>query len=172
MMTLTAKDAIRLKRIGMGVAIATAVGGYVYYDYSTTQAEQAKLTADKAVSVLSPGTQEAWIAYVDRRVAAAVQPRAGAVALIDMFSEVLQRETLVSRNTPYQVRCDLIMGVSVEFGYGNNSVNVPIYGVRLFNLKAEKAPPLGVIKSSIAAVNLSRTLCERISVSLSRIMLP
>jgi hypothetical protein len=171
MMALTATDAMRLKRVAMGVAIAAAVGGYFYYDYSTTQAKKAKLEVNMAVSVLPPGTQEAWIAYVDRRAAAAVQPRAGAVALTGMFNGVLQKATLGSRNTPYQVRCGPIIGASVTFGYGDDSVMVPIYG-GFSNREAEKAPPLGVIKSSVAAENLSRTLCERISVSLSRIMLP
>ena len=63
------------------------------------------------------------------------------------------------------------MESSVEFGYGENSVTVPIYGW-LIGPDAESPPPLGVIGSSIAAANLSKTLCEHISLSLSKIVPP
>ena len=62
------------------------------------------------------------------------------------------------------------MESSIEFGYGENSVSVPIYG--WFDRNAENPPALGVIVSSVAAANLSRTLCERISLSLSKIVQP
>ena len=63
------------------------------------------------------------------------------------------------------------MESSVEFGYGDNSVTVPIYGWSV-DWQAESPPPLGVIESSVAAADLSRMLCEHISVSLSKIVSP
>lgn len=142
------------------------VGGMVYYAYSERQrslAEQAKLTIDKAVSELLPGTQDAWIAYVERRVAAAVQSRSGAIS-VTQYDETI----FVSRNTPFKVRCSPSSG-SIEFGYGENAVTVPVYG--WFDDR-DAEPPLGVISSSVAAANLSKTLCERISASVSKIVQP
>jgi hypothetical protein len=147
-----------------------AVCGIVYYAYSEKQkslAEQAKLNFDTAVSVLPPGTQEAWIAYVERRVAAAIQPKPGAISVTSLLDET----TFVSRNTPFKVSCSPGTGGLVEFGYGENSVTVPIYGL-LVDREAERAPPLGVIQRSVAAAELSRTLCGRISAALSGIVQP
>ena len=145
-----------------------AVVGIVYYAYSEKQksiAERAQLNRDKAVSVLPPGTEEAWIAYVDGRIAASIQSRAGAISVLDTSNET----TFVSRNTPYKVSCSPITGGSVVFGYGDDSITVRIYD--LF-YPVSQSPHLGVIASSIAAANLSKTLCERISESTSKIMLP
>jgi hypothetical protein len=150
--------------------ICVAVCGVVYYAYSEKQksvAEQAKLNFDKAVSDLPPGTKEAWIAYVERRVAAAIQLKAGAISVTSVSDET----TFVSRNTPFKVSCNPGTGGLVEFGYGENSVTVPIYGL-LVDRQTESSPPLGVIQTSVAAANLSRTLCKRISAALSKIVQP
>jgi hypothetical protein len=147
-----------------------AVCGIVYYGYSEKQkslAQQAKLNFDTAVSVLPPGTQEAWIAYVERRVAAAIQSKAGAISVTSLLDET----TFVSRNTSFKVSCSPSTGGSVEFGYGENSVTVPIYGW-LVDRDAESPPPLGVNRSSVAATNLSRILCERIAASINKIVQP
>jgi hypothetical protein len=147
-----------------------AVGGIAYYAYSDKQrslAEQAKLNVDRAVSELPPGAQDAWIAYVERRVAAAIQSKAGAISVTSVPDET----TFVSRNTPFKVSCSPSTGGLVEFGYGENSVSVPIYGW-LDDREAESAPPLGVIESSVAAAALSKILCERISATLSKLVQP
>jgi hypothetical protein len=148
-------------------AIAFALIYYVYDARQSTLALQARRDLDKAVNVLPLGTQEAWIGYVDRRVAAAIQLKAGALLVADLSDE----PKYLSRNTPYQVSCSPIMGGSIEFGYGENSTTVPIYGVLLDHSKVEKAPLLGVAESSIAAANLTKALCERITVSLTRLLL-
>jgi hypothetical protein len=154
------------------IVLASIIAGacaLFYYLHSSNQKaleDQAKLNADKAVNVLASGVEEAWTAYVDRRVAAAIQVKAGAISVTDDSNET----RFVSRNTPYQVKC-APMESSVEFGFGDNSVTVPIYGW-LVDREAESPPPLGVIESSVAAASLSRMLCERISVSLSKIVSP
>jgi len=150
---------------------AVVASGLIYYVSSARQntiAMQARLDLDKAVSILPLGTQEAWIEYVDRRVAAAIQLRSGTISVADLSDE----SKYVSRNTPYQVSCSPVMGGSIEFGYGDNSITVPIYGVLLDRSKAESPPPLDVTNSSLAAANLSRALCERIAISLNKILLP
>ena len=154
--------------IALAFIVAGACALFYYVDSSNKKAleDQAKLNADKAVNVLASGIEAAWTAYVDRRVAAAIQVKAGAISVTDDSNEA----RLVSRNTPYQVKC-APMESWVEFGYGDNSVTVPIYGW-LVDRDAESPPPLGVIGSSIAAANLSKTLCEHISLSLSKIVPP
>jgi hypothetical protein len=155
-----------------GIMLASIIAGacaVFYYVHSADQKaleDQAKLNADRAVNVLALGTEEAWTAYVDRRVAAAIQIKAGAILATDDSNEA----RFLSRNTPYQVKC-APMESSVEFGYGDSSVTVPIYGW-LVEREAESRPALGVIESSVAAASLSRKLCERISVSLSKIVSP
>jgi hypothetical protein len=79
--------------------------------------------------------------------------------------------TSISRNTPFKVSCDPVLGGRVDFGYGENSVSVPIYGYLQEN-DAESAPPLQVSKWSEAAAGLSQTLCERISESILRALNP
>jgi hypothetical protein len=142
------------------------VGVIVYYSYSERQkslAELAKLKIDMEVSELLPGRQDAWIAYVERRVAAAIQSRAGAISVTQHDETIV-----VSRNTPFKVRCSPGSG-SIEFGYGENAVTVPVYG--WFDDR-DAEPALGVIRSSVAAANLSKTLCERISDSMNKIVQP
>jgi hypothetical protein len=56
-------------------AVIGAVSYYAHASYQKALANEAKLKADRAVNQLTPGTQEAWTAYVDRRVAAGL-PRA------------------------------------------------------------------------------------------------
>ncbi len=84
------------------------------------QNELAKLTAANAVSVLPFGTQEAWVAYVDRRFAEAIQFKAGAISVNDKSHEA----KFISLNTPYQVSCSPALGGSVEFGYGDGAVKL------------------------------------------------
>lgn len=149
-------------------AVAFALIYYAYDARRATLAVQARRDLDKAVTVLPPGTQEAWLEYVDRSMADAIQSKAGALLVTGLSDE----SKYLSRNTPYQVSCDPIMGGSIEFGYGENSTTVPIYGLLLDHKKIEKAPLLGVAESSIAAANLTKVLCERITASLTRLLLP
>jgi hypothetical protein len=149
-------------------AISLALIYYVYDARQSKLALQAKWDLDKAVNVLPPGTQEAWLEYVDRRMAVAIQSKAGALFVTGLSDE----PKYLSRNTPYQVSCYPNMGGSIEFGYGENSTTVPIYGLMLDDKKTEKAPLLGVADSSIAAANLTKILCERIAASLTRLLLP
>jgi hypothetical protein len=152
------------------VIIIVAVCGSAYFIHSSQQkllAEKAKLNFERSVDVLSPGTEDAWISYVERRVAAVMQFKVGAISINNSISEA----TYVSRNTPYRVSCDPITGGTVEFGYGENPVMVSIYGL-VVDGEAEAAPPLGVSSSSVAAAKLSRRLCERIVILVSKIAQP
>src|SRR5258707_2487 len=82
--------------------ISVLATGLYYYAHSADEkalADQAKLNADRAVNVLPPGIEDAWIAYVERRVAVAIQPKAGAISVTSSPDET----TLVSRNTPFKV---------------------------------------------------------------------
>jgi hypothetical protein len=153
-----------LSALVVGIGLSAYFGWQAKLSAEATRRE--KLEADKAVLALPAGTEEAWLAHVDRRLATAIQSQAGAFAVTS--GPGLSDETkLVSRNTPYQVTCSPYFGGSVEFGSGDNSVVV-----RIFDFLADKtvddAPLLGVSKQSIAASDLSRTLCARISAALSR----
>src|SRR5690348_14006621 len=55
-------------------AIAFALIYYVCDVQQSKLAVQAKRDLENAVTVFSQGTQEAWIGYVDRRIAATIQP--------------------------------------------------------------------------------------------------
>ena len=149
-------------------AIVVVLGGGMYACNERENAARQKLRADMAVSVLPPGVEEAWIRYVDRRLHAAVRPSGSALAVVGLLDLARDSTTLVSLNTPYKVSCDPMAGGSIEFGYGDSGILVPVYGAMAF--RAEPAPELGVIKSSVAAKALSRTLCERISMSLRRMI--
>ena len=150
------------------IIVASIVAGacaLFYFAHSSNHdapVDKAKLDADRAVDVLPRGTLEAWMAYVDRRITATIQPQVGSISVTDVANET----TFVSRNTPYRIKCTPMEG-SVEFGYGDNSITV-----ELFEGEDESPPALGVIKSSVAAANLSRTLCQHISQSLNKLVSP
>ena len=156
----------RISQVAIVGTIVAALAYYAYTNHKNTLAEQAKLQTDMAVSVLPPGTQQAWIAYVDRRVADSIQTRSGSLLIKGMSDSAMRQATIVSRNTPYRLTCSTILGSSVEFGYGESAVIVPIYGAMLFGPATEKPPELGVIRSSVAATELSRFLCDHISARL------
>lgn len=153
-----------------------AVVGTGYYAYSAKQksfAEQAQLKRDRAVSVLSPDTQESWLAYVDQKISGSIQSRAGGLALLNTLDESTpdpyDETTLVSRNTPYKVTCSPVAGGSIVFGYGDDATTVRIYDLN--SPAAHNQPALEVATSSIAAAKLSKILCERVSISMSKIIL-
>lgn len=155
----------------LGLAAVVGVIIFFYNNQQRIAADKAKLELEKAVSVLPPGVEEAWFAYVDRRLAKAIQRRSGSVLVAGMIDGAMNQTTFVSSNTPYKVTCSPLLGASVEFGHGEGVTSVPIYGILVWNHSAEGKPPeLGVHESSVAAIALSKRLCDRISQSVSRIL--
>lgn len=146
----------------------------------------AEIAAAKAVSVLPAGTEEAWLAYVDRRIAATLHRSGSVVQLTGGVNDIMGKTAYVSVNSPYEVSCFAGQG-SLTFGYGHASVFCPngdepeidndftvaVYGyVTNADPSAEKSPPLEVSKLSAAARNLDKTLCKRIAERVQEIMTP
>jgi hypothetical protein len=143
----------------------------------------AEVAAEKAVSVLPPGTEAAWLAYVDRRIASTLHRTGNMIQITDGLNAMLGMTQYVSANSPYEVSCDMLEG-SLAFGYASSvtcgdsgepesdsDYKVDIYGsVTNADPSAEKAPPLGVSEHSIAAAHLNKVLCQRIAERVQEIM--
>jgi hypothetical protein len=146
-------------------ALACLFGGYHFFKTESEKNAQieAKLQEDQAVEVLPAGTEARWISYVELRMIDAVRVEQGLIKVIALGDRISRSTTLISRNTPYRIRCSPDLEISIEFGFGDDTITVPVLGVLARN---ENAPPLGVIKTSKAAEKLSRILCERVGIML------
>ena len=149
-------------------AILTAALYYVDAKRTEQRLEADELKAALSVSVLPAGTEEAWSAYVDRRIAATMQREGRVIHVVGMLDRILSKTTIVSANSPYAISCDPL-GAGIQFGYGDDAIKVSVFGV-LAEISAEKAPALGVNPRSIAAVQLREHLCRRISARVQAIM--
>lgn len=135
------------------------------------EAADKSLALTKAVRVLPPGTEAAWMSYVDRQLASAIERDGDAVRIAALADNILGKTTIVSRNAPYSIDCDPSTGAAVWFfGPGDNSIMVPIFGATRIETREATPPPLGVDAGSIAARHLTNVLCERISSRLQEIM--
>ena len=152
------------------VAMVAVIAGLAYCNNIQQKNDRAAhdLEAAKAVAVLAPGVEEAWLAYVDRRVAATMHRIGTNVRVTGMLEELTSQTTIVSANSPYQISCDRIGG-SVTFGYGEDATSVSIFGL-LLSPSAEKPPALGVHPDSIAAKILREKLCLRLSERVQAVM--
>lgn len=153
------------------ITAALVVVGAVYYfksesDKSAVAATRFKIA--RAVEQLPPGTEDAWLAYVEKRFGERIRLVDGVVYVQGAADRSLQQTTIVSRNSPFHISCNPIFGASVEFAVGFKTVTVPIY--RLLDADDQKAPPLEVVATSIAGEKLSKKLCERISALMIPIM--
>ncbi len=160
---------MKFRTLVQGLFVVAAVGvGYFFYkiEIEYRAGVEAKLRADQAVEALPPGTEAAWVAYIEQRVAASIQAEQGSIRVVGRGYQVLKSTKLLARNTPYQVKCSPL-GISVEFGHGENAITVPISGVLVID---GKEPALGVIASSKAAERLSRVLCERVGLLVREIL--
>lgn len=157
--------------IGFVAAVAAVTSGYLLVSQTREGAKRNELAlqAELAADTLPAGTEAAWMAYVLRRLNVAMQPVGDTIKVADMFADTVDRSIFVSRNTPYTFSCDPIMGASVEFGQGDTSILVPIYGAMLLD-GAEPPPPLDVHPDSVAAKALSNALCERLVIGVQAIM--
>ena len=142
--------------------------------------------ARDAVSVLPQGTEDAWDAYVDRRLAATLHRSGSTIQLLGGVNEMMGKTVLLSVNSPYQILCEF-GGGSIKFGYAQQAMTCPngeeaeidddnsvyIYGAFAdSDPSAEKPPPLGVYGQSIAAKELQKRLCQRIADKVQAIMAP
>jgi hypothetical protein len=133
--------------------------------------EQAE-SAARAVRTLPPGVVDAWGAYVDRRIAATISLKDGAIHLTEGKGPAGPVSSLPD-NTPFEVDCDTLAGGAVRFGEeGQAGIAAPIFGSVVTDQTAEKPPPLGVNPASVAASMLSSTLCERILIDVQSIVKP
>jgi hypothetical protein len=171
--------------------LAVLAVGLLIYLHNKSEAEKAQAMA-RAVKALPAGTEQAWIAYVDHRLAGAIERRGGSVRIAVANQEVLSRDPAVglifgsdehrlSLNTPYHIICDTVTGGVVEFGVRDDvdgPIEVSIWGMGPYSalapiapvLLTEKAPSLSVDKQSVAAARLSEKLCDRVSARLHEIM--
>lgn len=163
--------------------IAAIVAVLALLSYGLLQirnAQDQKLALARAVSILPPGTEAAWVAYVDGRLAKTIRRRGDSVLVVQFEDQLLGTNTVVSPTTPYKVSCDWAIGAVVWFGtkevewegkkmmlLQDSSIMVQVAGALA---PPEEAPALGVDAESIAANHLSELLCERISARLREIM--
>ena len=150
-------------------AFLAFIGYSVYEDHRQAAIEAAysqKRATQKAVSVLPPGVETAWNAYLDRQFARAIQPQGDVVRVRDSTTELTSATILVSRNSPYQVDCDPFNGGKIEFGQGDNATSINVYGLAT----AGPRPPLGVASDSIAAKRLSEAMCARMAAHMHDVM--
>lgn len=125
----------------------------------------------RAVDVLPPGTEDAWISYADQQFARAIQRHGDTLKVVDSLSKILHRTTFISLNYPYSISCHPVLGIKVEFhGSREHTIDVPIYRTMASKLNEEARPPLSVDKRSVAAVKLSALLCERVSDRMQEVM--
>lgn len=195
----------RLKTVAVALVIGsiattgTVIGTFKYGIHKSDEAAERKRALAQSVSVLPPGTEEAWTAFVDHHLSGAIQRQGDKVRVAMMGEKILDygktaktiglvfgsSEVEISPSTPYDVSCDPGLGASVDFGRetrsvmtDTHSITVPIYGLYPYialmpiprNLKEEAEPSLGVDIGSIAAQHLSDVLCARIRSYLKSIM--
>ncbi|MSO70811.1 MAG: hypothetical protein EXQ88_02150 [Alphaproteobacteria bacterium] len=134
------------------LSVGALFTGLYVFGFSTREVHKEKgpeETVAKAVRVLPEGTEEAWIAYVDRRVAAAIQRRGDNLQVVTWMDYVFKTSTFVFRNMPYSISCmqPELGGGSVKFGQEND---VRIFGIMNPSRTEDPEPPLGVHAQSIA----------------------
>ena len=152
------------------IGVCLAFYGYtVHEDHSqaaVAAADAKRGATEMAVSVLPPGVETAWNAYLDRQFARAFQPQGDVVRVRSSVTDLTSTTILISRNSPYQVVCDPGSGWTIEFGQGDSATSVTMYGLA----KTGPRPPLGVAKYSIAAKRLSEATCARMAAHMHDVM--
>lgn len=146
----------------------------------------AKLRADRAVSVLPAGIENAWDSWVDEEVARKVE-RAGPVVRLDESPDSNPDPApwsvgtvYVSVNSPFQVQCST--DVTVLFAQApphsdasdaSVTIDTPWTGwppLPLGMSGGKGTPPVGVPSDSIAAQHLAQRLCARVADDVARVM--
>jgi len=139
------------------------VGTIVYTNIDGKAKREQEATA-LAVDKLPIGVEVAWVGYVENQLAVAIQRREGQIQLFNPIDDIFDTKTYISLNMPYTIDCNSVLGGSVTFGSGKNSILVPIFGI-LTKLGTDRTTPpeLGVNERSIAAKRLYQNLCPIIS---------
>ena len=155
--------------------VMLTIVGLLFYGFhyiGNKQAKEAQIAreVDRQVSIIPSGTEEAWQAFIDRRVAAVLRREGRLVKLDDdTHRNIMEQAIYVSLNVPYQISCTL-KTATVQFGAtGDNSQGMDD-GVEFFNVyldgdrtirghTAEKAPSIGIPPNSIAAATLRDHVC-------------
>lgn len=160
------------KTLKIGAAIVAVCALAVYCTDSSQRERLAKieLQAALAVDVLPPGTEEAWLAYVDRRIAATIRRENDSIQVVGWLDQVLNQTTILSLNMPYKVSCSSLWGGTIAFGNGEDPTVVPIFGIQVHDDNAEAPPALGVNRRSIASEALHEKLCQRMSVRIQQLL--
>ena len=149
----------------LGAVVIMQYAGGVKLD----RANKKRVTkAAMAVRILPPGTKEVWLQYVDRRFSALLHREGAVIHITSIFGDVLGGHRFVSANTPYIISCDPLLGGSIRFGYGENAIEVYLYGLLAWG--THHHPPLGVHRQSIAAKRLYEDLCARITERVKKMM--
>ena len=158
------------KWVRWSVVLVAITGAALYFLIENYPAVLRTITAnregEKPLATLPGGAEDAWLAYVDRRVHASLQRQGTTLDVMSDFDIITGRTTIVSLGTPYQVDCDPISGGVVTFGKDAESepITVSIFGpLANANPKVEKSPPLGIDPTSAAAHDLNGRLCHRIA---------
>jgi hypothetical protein len=149
-------------------------GVYIFKQNCETAIAAHQTTLANAVDTLPPGVENVWLAYVDRRVAATIKRDGNVVDVVQMVDIVTGTSDIVSITTPFSISCDVYLGASVQFGYGDDAVTASVidpFGIKDVDSTVETQPHLGVSTSSIAAKHLSKDICQRIAVDVSSIMI-
>jgi hypothetical protein len=145
-------------------------GLVVYVLRELKVSDERKESAERAISILPQGVEDAWNTWVDADIA----------TKIDAQGKVLQVHTLpgtgpvyISKNMPFTVNC--AFSIRIDFG----SVNSDDRGTEIWisspqmsvtGMPLREAPALGVRIDSIAAEALQERLCARVTSTISRLM--
>jgi len=155
-------------KIGLAIA-ACAVAVAIWWqverlDERRREAVRIKAVEENAIDILPPGVQDAWLDYVQQQMDRLLRASTGGLYVdADGRDEI----TFVSSNSSYKVTCHPLSGAAIEFGYGDGSTTVDVFrSLR----RGHPQPSLDVPTGSIAARNLVKALCDRITAHVSSMM--
>lgn len=158
-----------LHRMGNWLILAVSIAAAVACSNSKHEdggGDAQKRASEMAVSVLPPGVETTWKAYVDGRFSRAIRPQGDVVRVRDDATDAMHTTVLISRNSPYEISCDPITGGTIQFGQGDSATSVTVYGLG----SSEARPPIGVPTNSIAAKQLSEAMCLQMAARMHDVM--
>lgn len=147
--------------VGIALTTAALLGGYCAV--SLGRADERRAVAALAVTALPAGTENLWNAYVDRRLAVAVQRGPSVVAVLADIDGFLGNTNDIPFETPFEVACTRNFGAVISFGSGGATVLTSIFGPTMVSPPAEQAPTLDINPRSVAALGLQKRLCDRVT---------
>ena len=159
-----------LRKWFAGIALAgiAVLGTYYAVGYERSRGRQALAAINNAA--LPAGTEQAWHAYIDRRLAATLHRKGSALNVRADIDGFLGNSTDVPLATPFAVDCTRGFGAIVRFENGGDALTASIFGPTVVEPPAEHPPALGVSPGSIAASDLKTALCTRIAAGVRDMM--